>query len=491
MTRLSFALLATCSLAARVEIHSNSDSFEHLSSEDSLAANNALDLLGKLKENSDDVALQHEYRALIGDVAWEEDRTFLATGMNHNQAPVVLGEQSTPGSVQSLVELLSGRMGSLSWFTTRLGRFFSGRRDFAIESVTADQFNGGHSGETKYMIDGITRSLHSRMEVSFPNEAAPRFVVRRAFNYLNPIASTAGQYIYRVIRCAEDEEGWFGGCKEGEMLYTITKDRFGRGALWGQDEYRVYTGTGGCRRHGYGVLSCSSEYQIMYSLSSGLSSADRETTFYAGNVRAIDGDHDHGRLHDGTELDVEGLFGMQVATVSKSSGSPRALNYPVTASRAAGTVGTATATAGAVATGIQVANTLTGPQMQLISNQLAAVAIVSATSHATAEDVTSAYLATLGMVSSILASAPLDQLSHLGVQVNGVANLGLGALRALQFSYYIGWWYHLAKSVIWADSYSVVFSGGGGSTDELLVNIVAAVQDLTRENFLTAQAGVR
>lgn len=477
MTRLSFALLATSSLAARVEVHSSSDSFEHLSSEDSLAANNALDLLGKLKENSDDVALQHQYRALIGDVAWEEDRTFLATGMNHNQAPVVLGEQSTPGSVQSLVELLSGRMGALSWFTTRLGRFFTGRRDFAIESV-----NGDH-GETKYMIDGITRSLHSRMEVSFPNEIAPRFVVRRAFNYLNPIASTAGQYIYRVIRCVEEEEGWFGGCKEGEMLYTITKDRFGRGALWGQDEYRVYTGTGGCRRHGYGVLSCSSEYQIMYSLSSGLSSAEHETTFYAGNVRAIDGDHDHGRLHDGTELDVQGLFGMQVATVSKSSGSPRALNYPVTASRTAGAVGSATVAAGAVATGIQLSQTLTGDQMQLVVAYGSATAAVAA-SGGTAEEVRM-------MLAQVLSVAPAEQLSSIGVQVVGLARLSQGAMRALQFSYYIGWWYHLAKSTIWADSYSVVFSGGGGSTDELLVNIVAAVQDLTRENFLTASAGVR
>lgn len=475
MTRLSFALFATSSLAARVEIHSSSDSFEHLSSEDSLAANNALDLLGKLKENSDDVALQQEYRALIGDVAWEEDRTFLATGMNHNQAPVVLGEQSTPGSVQSLVELLSGRMGSLSWFTTRLGRFFSGRRDFAIESV-----NGGF-GETKYMIDGITRSLHSRMEVSFPNEIAPRFVVRRAFNYLNPIASTAGQYIYRVIRCAEEEEGWFGGCSEGEMLYTITKDRFGRGALWGQDEYRVYTGTGGCRRHGYGVLSCSSEYQIMYSLSSGLSSADHETTFYAGNVRAIDGDHDHGRLHDGTELDVQGLFGMQVATVSKSSGSPRALNYPVTANRAAGAVGSATV-AGVVATGIQLSNTLTSEQMLFVARGSAATAAVAANG-GTVEEVRF-------MLGQVLAVAPAAQLGFLGEHFEGIARLSAVSLQALQFSYYIGWWYHLAKSVIWADSYSVVFSGGGGSTDELLVNIVAAVQDLTRENFLTVASPI-
>merc|ERR1719446_159065 len=159
--------------------------------------------------------------------------------------------------------MLSSRVGAMSWFTARIGRLFTSRRDFGIEE---------EGGEAKYMIDGFTRSLHSRMQVTYPNDTDPKFVVRRAFNYLNPVAVSVGQYVYRVIRCVPDSSGgWAGGCEEGEMLYTITKDRLGRGALWGQDEYRVYVGTGGCSRWTSGVLSCSPEAQIMYSLSAGLS----------------------------------------------------------------------------------------------------------------------------------------------------------------------------------------------------------------------------
>merc|ERR1712127_240216 len=188
-----------------------------------------------------------------------------------------------------------------------------------------------------YMIDGITASLHSRMQVTLADEAQPRYVVRRAFNYLNPIATTIGQYIYRVIRCEPDSEGgWAGGCIEGDMLYTITKDRLGRGAFWGQDEYRVYTGTGGCRRSGHGVLSCSQDLQILYSLSAGLSSGTHDTSFYAGNIRAIDGDFESGHLGSGEGLDAGALESMKVATVSKVEGSPRALNWPIPAASIVG-----------------------------------------------------------------------------------------------------------------------------------------------------------
>lgn len=485
MTRFAFALLATSSLAARVEVHSGLSSFEHLSSADSLAANNALDLLAKLKQNSDDVHLQEEYRTTIGDIEWEEDRAFLATGMNHNQVPMALGDQSTPGSSQSLVELLSGRMGSMSWFTTRLGRLFTGRRDFAVETVSVGSNGETVDGETKYMIDGITRSLHSRMQVTFPNEVAPRFVVRRAFNYLNPIASTAGQYVYRVIRCNDDAPpGWAGGCREGEMLYTITKDRFGRGALWGQDEYRVYTGTGGCRRHGYGVLSCASEYQIMYSLSSGLSSGSHTTTFYAGNIDAIDGDHESGRLHDGTELDIDGLLGMQVATVGKTSGSPRALNYPITAGAAVGNAGLGAATAGAISTAHQISQIMSSEELILIGRYAAQQLDQGVESGQVLATTTVAVLERL--------EGTMSQTAAENLAVSGIltAVTGTGSLALLEFTSCLAWWYHLAKSLIWADAYTVDFVGNGGSTDELLVNVVAAVQDLTRENAIARSAGV-
>lgn len=424
--------------------------------------------------------LQEEYRTTIGDIEWEEDRAFLATGMNHNQMPMALGDQSTPGSSQSLVELLSGRMGSMSWFTTRLGRLFTGRRDFAVESVSVDP---NSDGETKYMIDGITASLHSRMQVTFPNEVAPRFVVRRAFNYLNPIASTAGQYIYRVIRCDDDAPaGWTGGCREGEMLYTISKDRFGRGAMWGQDEYRVYTGTGGCRRHGYGVLSCASEFQIMYSLSSGLSSGSHATTFYAGNIDAIDGDHEAGRLHDGTELDIDGLLGMQVAIVGKTSGSPRALNYPVTASQQVGSFGLGVTIGGAVSTAHQMSQIMT-------SEELIALGRVAVQASSEAAENGEALAATVSAIVSRAAElgAPAERAAATAV---GTALTGVASIQLLQFTSVLAWWYHVAKSLVWADAYTVDFVGNGGSTDELLVNVVAAVQDLTRENVVASASGV-
>jgi len=341
MTRLVFASLLVPTLAARVELHEGlaveTQVFGHLSEEESLAANDALDLLAKLKENSDDESLQSQYKAIIGEVEWEEDRIFLKSGANYEEEPPMLGEPSHSGSSQKLVEMLAGRLGEMSWFTTRIGRFFTQRRDFAVEES---------GGETKYMIDGFTRSLHSRMQVSIPEDTAPKMVVRRAFNYLNPVASTVGQYVYRVIRCLDEQGGWAGGCKEGEMLYTITKDRFGRGALWGQDEYRVYTGTGGCSRHGYGVLSCDSTKQIMYSISAGLKSGTFDTKFYAGNIDAIDGDRESGKLFSGKKINAEDMLGMQVATVSKASGSPRALNYPVSGTRVVTSAGVGVAVAG-------------------------------------------------------------------------------------------------------------------------------------------------
>ena len=170
---------------------------------------------------------------------------------------------------------------------------------------------------------------------------------------------------------------------------------------------RVYTGTGGCRRHGYGVLSCASEFQIMYSLSAGLSSGTHDTTFYAGNIRAIDGNHLTGRLHDGTELDNQGLIGMQVATVSKSSGAPRALNYPITATNVAARTGSAATTAGALSAAYQISDLLTGPQMQIIvdnfeSAQSAALAAGEELNHVQAA------------VQSILSVATSEQTETIG-----------------------------------------------------------------------------
>lgn len=451
MTRFGFALLVAPVLARRLDIQNTvqlddalgAQSFAHLSEEDSLVANHALEMLAQLKKDANNVELQNRYREVIGEIEWEEDRAFLTSGVRSDDPPVMLGKPSTPGDHLSMAELLTGRLGAMSWFTTKLGRVFTGRRDFAIEDS---------SGQTQYMLDGISASLHSRMQISVGSEIAPRLVVRRAFSYLNPIAAVAGQFVYRVIRCAEGDLDEWDRCQEGEILYTITKDRFGRGALWGRDEYRVYTGTGGCRRHGYGVLSCHQADQIMYSLSAGLSDATFDTKYYTGNIVAIDGDGATGHLYGGEELDEGGLNALQVAEVTKASGSPRALNWPIAIAGLNKDVKLA-----------QLHATMTAYEDSLTPAQWANFLDASIPAHRRA----------VQLINSM--DPPQRALMFAYQQAAAAADFAGDLAQGLAMAY------HLAKSLIWADSYVVTFSGGGGPTDDLLVSVMAAVQDLTRE----------
>jgi len=39
----------------------------------------------------------------------------------------------------------------------------------------------------------------------------------------------------------------------------------------------------------------------------------------------------------------------------------------------------------------------------------------------------------------------------------------------------------IVNEIIWADTYQLRFEGGGGAVDELLVCLVAAIEDLTRD----------
>jgi hypothetical protein len=269
-----------------------------------------LELLERLKETPTDEKLQDEYHGILGDVEFHESRVFLETGVQIQQTPEPLGAQTAPGQVLRMVE----RTG----FLESLGRFLTSRRDYVWEQ------EGGHS---KYVLDGRTMSLHSRMFVSVAGESNPRFILRRAFNYLNPLAGTFGQFVYRVIQCSDAHEG---ACDEGDILYTITKDRLGRGALWGMDEYRVYTGTGGCSRWGHGIVSCAQESQIMYSLGAGLSEASFDTDFYKGNIIAIHGNGNSGTLHNnGNQVRVGAseLATMRIGQSTKVEGPPRWLNW--------------------------------------------------------------------------------------------------------------------------------------------------------------------
>jgi len=292
-------------IGERVAVHNHDyeGSFEHLSTEDSAKANRGLHVLSLLQGDSSNVELQNEYRDIIGDVHWEESKVLLETGAKIDQAPVLLGQMSQSGSTLNLAELLQDSEDG-DW--VRLGRALTERRDYVVEQ---------EGGESKYLIDGTTLSLHSRMHVSMPGDDTPRFVLRRAFNYLNPIARSIGQYVYRVIECGEYLGD--GACSEGQILYTITKDRFGRGFLWGRDEFRVFLGTGGCSRHGYGVLSCTQSDQIMYSLSAGLSTGSYDTDYYKGDMRSLS--------HEGTPLANR----FKVAHSEKTAGPPRWLHWPI------------------------------------------------------------------------------------------------------------------------------------------------------------------
>jgi len=450
MVRLGFVWLAAPALAARVQEHGEAKAFAHLSEEESLAAVDALETLEQLKEDSSNAELQEKYREAIGEIEWEEDRAFLLSGLRASQEPVMLGQPSKSESRMNMMELLSGRLGEMSWFTTRLGRLMTSRRDFAIEE---------EDGETKYMIDGFTMSLHSRMQISLPNDPDPKFVVRRAFNYLNPVAVAVGQYVYRVIRCVPNSEGGFsGGCEEGEMLYTITKDRLGRGTLWGQDEYRVYTGTGGCSRWGSGVISCASDSQIMYSLSSGLSDQSHATRFYAGNINALDSGFDTGRLHSGEELDASAIESMKVAVVDKFEGSPRALNWPIWLM------------AWRRNQQVQVGAQQVGNLIETLTESQIAILLQEG----------SASLGTRWQAfQAAVTPAQETAIAALGVTAEAVGTVN-SAL------YVMAWAYHLAKSLVWADSYHINFAGN--PTDELLVSVVAAVQDLTREQIAVRPA---
>jgi len=321
--------LAVPALGARVAVDEYEESFVgHLSAEHLAKEMRGLDVLSMLKDNPENVELQNEYRDIIGDVDWEESKVFLETGAKIQQEPVLLGQMSRTGTVLKLVELLKDAQTDAR-LPVAIGRLLVNRRDYVVEE---------EGGESKYVIDGVLRSLHSRMHVSVAGEQNPRFILRRAFNYLNPVAQAVGQTVMRVVECDATPLG-DGTCDEGEILYTITKDRFGRGLMWGQDEYRVYTGTGGCTRMGHGVLSCLQSDQIMYSLSAGLSDGTHDTDFYKGNIVEIDGDGQSGTIYSPNgqvQVGQMELEGMKVAHITKVAGPPRWLHWPIMATASSG-----------------------------------------------------------------------------------------------------------------------------------------------------------
>jgi hypothetical protein len=305
-------------------------------------------LLEALKQDPENVDYQNEYRDLIGDVKWEEPRIFLETGVTSSQEPAPLGPMSQSGTALTIAErgadVVEGtNLARTAWedsssvtreqltsafgdATMVAGRVLMNRRDYIVQ---------GDGGTLEYIIDGALASMHSRMFVTIAGEEEPRFVLKRAFNYYNPLATNFGQYVYRVVQCVPRN----GECSEGDILYTITKDRDGRGFRWKHEEYRVYTGTGGCSRTGHGILNCHQDRQIIYSLLH-----DDEAQVYSGNIVAIDADGDNGRvMEDGrwlsTRVGLDELEGMRVANVTKVSGPPHQLTSSTTRYLAGGIYG--------------------------------------------------------------------------------------------------------------------------------------------------------
>jgi len=202
-----------------------------------------------------------------------------------------------------------------------LARFLVHRRDYAVEEVNRDGPN-----EPKFFIDGESWSLHGRMYIMQVGEKEPAYVIRRAYNYLNPVARMIGQYTYRIVPFKYEREG---GYAPEHSIFTVTKDRFGRGALWLHEEWRVYYGDGGCSRATYGVLSCRQRQQVYYSISEGWSRASWATTFYKGNIRTMSGDHRTATLNDGTLIQGDELLQHEVAHSKKTGGPKRAMRWAV------------------------------------------------------------------------------------------------------------------------------------------------------------------
>jgi len=304
---------------------------EHISFEE---ANMFLSVLEMLKDDPSNETLKVEYRNLIGDVEWvsaKEEASLSQESMHeqvigntelnvHRPLGTPLGQMSTPGEEFNIVELLNG-------IAKKMGRYVTHRRDFMIETK---------AGEPKFVIDGTFFSMHSRMYILDKN-AIKRYVVRRSFNYLNPVAQVFGQYSYRVIQCEGEKKQLYYGdqCNEGDTLFTITKDRLGRGLLWGRHEYRVFAGFGGCKKWSSGLFSCNKEKQVMYSFSSGVTHGfSYDNIYYQGPIRTMAGSGHAAYLYTKDEMGVDRVAdrvelqnNFEVAVSQKVAGAPRALNW--------------------------------------------------------------------------------------------------------------------------------------------------------------------
>jgi len=228
-----------------------------------------------------------------------------------------LGEAAVVGE-ELLIRQAKPRGGKL------FARLFTNRHDYAVEQITLGK------ATAKYGFTGKTWSLHNRMHFVKVGERKPSYVVRRAYNYLNPIARSFGQYVYRVIPFdAESKTGRKarGKYASDKVVYTITKDRFGKGLLWSKEEWRIYTGDGGCKH--YGVTSCDPSKQVYYAMTGGLTGPEMSgAKVYKGQIKWIK--HGFAHLSNGSNITKETLgIEYKVADIVHASGQNRILNWAV------------------------------------------------------------------------------------------------------------------------------------------------------------------
>lgn len=247
-----------------------------------------------------------------------------------NFKAIVLGEEAEIGSKLHIREAqpLKKHLGRV------LSRLFMGRHDYVVEGV---------SSEPTYILKGKTWSMHQRFHLYIPGESVPRFTIRRAWGNYNPAGTAFGQYVYRLLPySAEPSTGLKNvfNYNTTRSLFTITKDRFGRGALWQRQEWRIYKGTGGCWF--WGVLSCDKNKQIYYGLSKGLKdflSYDMEIFEGQGlsAIQAMAGNAQSAKLYSGEKLDRARLNEIKVAESKHGSGERRPLSWVARWLNAAGT----------------------------------------------------------------------------------------------------------------------------------------------------------
>lgn len=278
------------------------------------------ELRAKIEDGQADANDEAELKALLGDVEYADDEAEHWESATQPAKPSEVIEHGAAKAVMGYVAKAGLKLSVIEAMTAVLGRMFTRRRDYAIEAPG----EGVNASVERYIVEGETFSLHSRMYV-YGNDRLnwePKYQMRRAFSYLNVLARAYGQYVYRII--PHEKAGW--GSTD-HSTFTITKDRFGRGLGWLNEEWRIYSGTGGCGKYGSGLLSCDSHQQQYFAFSDGMTSGTWNTKVYKGNIKTMDPSGKSMTLYNGDVIGTKEMDKFLVATITQTGGQPRALRW--------------------------------------------------------------------------------------------------------------------------------------------------------------------